>query len=156
MQNVSVRASGCTGNADLDTLLERSNLAEAAGLNGAGSVYTWQGLCDAIKTAKSVGYTMFEGTGPYSVAQAASNIASLLAQCKWESGLWTACDENWWNTASPQGACSQRPDNSLYHELTGPDDDSRAARPFLWPHRVVARLRMWQGPMEHALQVESF
>jgi len=74
-----------------------------------------------MRTAKSVGYTMFEGTGEHSVAQAASNIASLLAQCKWESASWTACDENWWNTASPQGACSQRPDNSLYHDLTGPD-----------------------------------
>lgn len=102
-------------------MLENANLAEAAGLNSAGSVYTWQGLCDALKTANSVGYTMFGGTGQYSVAQAASNIASLLAQCKWESGSWTACDENWWNTASPQGACSQRADNSLYHDLTGPD-----------------------------------
>jgi len=111
----------CTGNAKLDALLEKANLADEAGLNTEGSVYTWQGLCDAMKAAKSVGYTMFEGSGEYSIAQAASNIASLLAQCKWESGLWTACDENWWNTASPQGACSQRPDNSLYHELTGPD-----------------------------------
>jgi len=116
----STRA-GCTGNAELDALLEKANLAEVAGLNSADSVYTWQGLCDAMKTANSVGYTMFEGTGQYGVAQAASNIASLLAQCKWESASWTACDENWWNTASPQGACSQRPDNSLYHDLTGPD-----------------------------------
>lgn len=50
--------------------------------------------------------------------------------------------------------------NDSYHndadDDNSADDDSRAARPFLWPHRVVARLRMWQGPMEHALQVESF
>jgi hypothetical protein len=120
-RRANISRTGCTGNAELDILLDRANLAEAAGLNGAGSVYTWQGLCDAMRTAKSVGYAMFDGEGQHSVAQAASNIASLLAQCKWESASWTACDENWWNTASPQGACSQRPDNSLYHDLTGPD-----------------------------------
>ena len=43
----STRA-GCTGNAELDALLEKAILAEAAGLNTAESVYTWQGLCDAM------------------------------------------------------------------------------------------------------------
>jgi len=49
----------CTGNAELDDLLERANLADAAGLTSAGSVYTWEGFCSALRIAKSVGVNFF-------------------------------------------------------------------------------------------------
>jgi len=95
-------------------------LQEVAGLTGPDSVYMWQGFCDALQVMDSVGKGIYEGSGEYKLAQEASNIASLLAQCKHESAIWTACDENWWNVNAPQGSCSQRPDNALYHEITGP------------------------------------
>lgn len=48
-----------------------------------------------------------------------SNIAALLAQARWESATFTACDENDWKRL-PNGlsACSQRhPADPQYHEL---------------------------------------
>jgi len=63
---------------------------------------------------------MFDTSTALNTRKTLANIGGLLAQCKWESATWTACDENnytGWATAS----CTQRGDGQLYSSLTGPD-----------------------------------
>jgi len=88
------------------------------------AVYTWEGFCQAIKAMQSVDKPLFAGTGEGAmrVAQVLSNIASLLAQCMWESGgeaPWSACDENNYR-GTTTAACTQRADGQRYDSLTSP------------------------------------
>jgi len=88
------------------------------------SIYTWEAFCQAVRSMEAVGLPLYRGSGAGAarVAQVLSNIASLLAQCMWESGgeaPWSACDENnyrGWETS----ACTQRSDGQRYDSLTGP------------------------------------
>jgi predicted chitinase len=68
---------------------------------------------------KEIGKPLYAGagTGPVKTAQALANIASLLAQTSWETGIFKNCDETnyrGWETA----ACTQREDGQRYDSLT--------------------------------------
>lgn len=87
-------------------------------------IYTWDGFCQALRAMEFVNKALFAGTGEGAmrVAQVLSNVASLLAQCMWESGgeaPWSACDENNYSGSST-AACTQRSDGQRYDSLTSP------------------------------------
>lgn len=99
-------------------------MVAAAKLDSSVSVYTWDGFCDAAKAMKEVGLGLFDGIAgdEHRTAQAAANVASLLAQCMWESGgeaPFSACDEN--NYLGIESApCTQRHDGQRYDTLVSP------------------------------------
>lgn len=108
----------CTGDAEVDAILVKANIPVLTEM--ANSVYTLDGFCDAIKAMSTIGKPLYAGagSGPVKTAQALSNIASLLAQTSWETGLFKNCDETnyrGWETA----ACTQREDGQRYDSLTG-------------------------------------
>lgn len=115
-------SGGCTGDIEVDEILSRANLESVTKMHGS-EVYTWEGFCQAIRAMESVGQALQgTGTGPKRVAEVLSNLASLLAQCMWESGgeaPWSACDENNYSGLST-APCTQRGDGQRYDSLTTP------------------------------------
>jgi len=113
----------CTGDAEVDAVLTAAGV-KASTLLSTSSIYTFEAFCQGVRSLEAVGHPLYggSGTGAARVAQVLSNIASLLAQCMWESGgeaPWSACDENnfrGWETA----ACTQREDGVRYDSLTEP------------------------------------
>ncbi len=107
----------CTGNAAVDTLLYQARIKDIAQISSS-NVYDWDGFCKATRLIKQAGLPLLLG-GVGQEAVGAVNIASLLAQCMWESGgdaPFTACDENNYKRTAT-AACTQRDDGQLYHLL---------------------------------------
>ncbi len=113
----SNESKSCTGNAAVDTLLYQARIKDIAQISSS-NVYDWDGFCKATRLIKQAGLPLLLG-GVGQEAVGAVNIASLLAQCMWESGgdaPFTACDENNYKRTAT-AACTQRDDGQLYHSL---------------------------------------
>jgi len=113
----------CTGDPEIDAVLQASNVGCLIGLTSANTVYTWTGFCDAVRLFHSIDGTsrrIYLGEDTGSAAHGLANIAALLAQCMWESGgdaPFTACDENNYRR-SETAACTQRADKERYDSLS--------------------------------------
>jgi len=128
--------------------LAGANLEHVTSLSSS-SVYSYAGFCDAVRIMSDVGLPLASlgGGDDIETAKALTNIASLLAQCMWESGgdaPFSACDENNYIN-SPTAPCTQRSDGSLYADLTSPP----ACDVDLNMHMVAETRASWtSGPME--------
>merc|ERR1719507_739505 len=121
----------CTGDAEVDAILAKADMKTVLQLTDESreaswdpAVYTWKGFCDAVRYMQGAGQPLYQGRADSSVrvAQVLSNIASLLAQCAWESGAdvpFHACDENNYK-GTVTAPCTQRDDGRLYSSLTSP------------------------------------
>ena len=135
----------CTGNAAVDELLHAARIKDVARVSSS-DVYDWDGFCEAAQMIEQAGLPLQLG-GAGEEAVGAANIASLLAQCMWESGgdaPFTACDENnYKNTAT--APCTQRYDGQLYHSLVS--DTSCTVDPDM--QMTAETYASWTpGPME--------
>lgn len=143
-----ITGSSCTGNAELDSLLERSGIAKISKISSS-SVYTWDGFCRAVRMMGDIGLPLeLGGTGDDGgLAVGAANIASLLAQTMWESGgeaPFSACDENNYS-GKPDAACTQRYDGQRYDSLVS--STSCAVDPNM-QMRAETHASWTPGPME--------
>ena len=107
----------CTNIPKIDAILQASDIGCKIGLTNRNHLYSWRGFCDAmVAYNEGSGKKLFLGN---STAQGLVNIASLLAQCMWETGgvvPFSTCDESnyrGWKTAS----CTQRSDGARYDAL---------------------------------------
>ena len=111
----------CTGELDVDAVLQLANLPVATGLYKS-SVFTWEGLCAAHRASVAVVEPGKPAWGEPTPAHTLVSVAALFSELMWETGRempWSLCDEVRWrfpNRNVPH-ECGQRRGRKLYHEL---------------------------------------